>query len=116
VKVNIKGLEYLARIPKGNKRATSTSKIKKRIVTIKNRSEKGARAFLLGLKPHSKGVSFSRSVSDFLPKVSAIVAKATATTNEIIIIDKIRGMVKNPISRWRYTEKVRLRLQSVNIK
>jgi hypothetical protein len=25
-------------------------------------------------------------------------------------------MVKNPISRWRYTEKVRLRLQSVNIK
>jgi hypothetical protein len=44
---------------KGKIRISSTSKTKKIIVTKKNRIEKGSRAENLGVKPHSKGLSFS---------------------------------------------------------
>ena len=46
---------------------------------MKNRIENGLRAFLKGEKPHSKGVSFSRSLTDFSDK---------KIVNEIIIKEK----------------------------
>lgn len=67
---------------KGIRIATSTSKIKKIIVTMKNRREKGIRAFLKGSNPHSKGVNFSRSLSDFLPRHKAKAAKAMGIIND----------------------------------
>jgi len=49
----------------GRRIAISISKIKKIIAIKKNRREKGRRAEDLGLKPHSKGEDFSRSIIDF---------------------------------------------------
>ena len=67
---------------KGNNRAISMSKIRKINVTTKNRIEKDLRAFLKGENPHSKGVIFYRSCSDF--SLNLKVSKTIA--NEIIII------------------------------
>lgn len=44
---------------RGIKRTISTSKIKKRTASRKNRIEKGTRAEKLGSNPHSKGEFFS---------------------------------------------------------
>lgn len=53
----------------GKIKAISTSKIKKIIAIRKNRIEKGRREEFIGLNPHSKGDSFSRSEIFFLPKI-----------------------------------------------
>jgi hypothetical protein len=53
----------------GKIRAISTSKIKKIIAIKKNRIEKGKRDEFMGLNPHSKGESFSRSISFFFLKI-----------------------------------------------
>ena len=45
----------------GSTRTTSISKTKNRIVSKKNRREKGTRADFLGSNPHSKGEALSRS-------------------------------------------------------
>lgn len=50
---------------KGNIKTSSTSKIKKIIVTKKNCREKIERLLDLGLNPHSKGLSFSVIGLDF---------------------------------------------------
>lgn len=62
----------------GKIRAISTSKIKKIIAIKKKRIEKGKRDEFIGLNPHSKGESFSRSINFFLPKIvdSIITIKA----------------------------------------
>ena len=52
-------------MPIGKRIATSTSKIKKINVVIKNRREKVLRVFLKGENPHSNGVIFSCSLRDF---------------------------------------------------
>jgi len=49
----------------------STSKIKKITAIKKNCNEKGIRAELLGSKPHSKGLFFSRSIKVFLEIILA---------------------------------------------
>jgi hypothetical protein len=53
----------------GRIKAISTSKIKKIIAIKKNRIEKGSREEFIGLNPHSKGESFSRSVFFFSPNI-----------------------------------------------
>lgn len=58
----------------GKIKAISTSKIKKIMAIKKNRIEKGRREELKGLKPHSKGESFSRSLTFFFAsKVERII-------------------------------------------
>lgn len=57
--------------PRGKRITISTSKIRNKIVSKKNRREKGIRALLRGSNPHSKGVSFSRCLPDFLPRARA---------------------------------------------
>jgi len=52
----------------GKIKINSTSKIKKTIESIKNRIEKGSRAEVLGVNPHSKGLAFSRSQKSLTPK------------------------------------------------
>lgn len=76
----------------GNKRAISTSKIRKITAIRKNRKEKGSREELLGSNPHSKGDLFSRSIIVFFDKIDAkiitittIVAKINAMIEMIII-------------------------------
>lgn len=61
--------------PSGKRITISTSKIRNKIVSKKNRREKGIRALLRGSNPHSKGVSFSRCLSDFLPRVRAMAPR-----------------------------------------
>lgn len=51
----------------GRIKAISTSKIKKIIAIKKKRIEKGRREEFMGLNPHSKGDSFSRSEIFFFP-------------------------------------------------
>lgn len=63
--IRYKKLDIFIIIPTGRRIATSTSKIKKISVVIKNRIEKALRAFLKGEKPHSNGVIFSCSFKDF---------------------------------------------------
>lgn len=64
----------------------STSKIRKIIVIIKNRREKGKREEFLGSNPHSKGEFFSRSINDFFEIKEA--------KNIIIIeINKIKELI-----------------------
>lgn len=55
----------------------STSKIRKITAIKKNCIEKGAREKNCGLKPHSKGEIFSRSMNDFFPirELIRIIAK-----------------------------------------
>jgi hypothetical protein len=61
----------------------STSKIKKITAIRKKRIEKGVREKYWGLKPHSKGESFSRSLDDFLPMRELIRIIITETINTI---------------------------------
>lgn len=53
------GVFLLNKLKTGNNKAISTSKIKKSTTNKKKRVENGERIFLIGSKPHSKGVSFS---------------------------------------------------------
>lgn len=63
--ISILKFDILKITPIGSKTATSTSKIKKIRVVIKNRRENVLRAFLKGENPHSKGVIFSWEIIDF---------------------------------------------------
>jgi len=62
-------------------RTNSTSKTKKINVIRKNRIEKGIRALNLGEKPHSKGLFFSWSDSNFFLRL--IPNKNTTPINTI---------------------------------
>lgn len=75
----------------GNKRAISTSKIKKIIAIKKNRNEKGNREEFIGSNPHSNGEHFSRSNKVFFDnKVANII-----TT---IVIIKIINVIADSIN------------------
>ena len=79
-------------IGSGIRIAISTSKIKKIMVTMKNRIEKGIRAFFDGSNPHSNGVNFSRSFIDLLVNVSANISKRVEIREKINdIIVKIKN-------------------------
>lgn len=71
----------------GKINAISTSKIKKIIAIRKNRIENGSREEFIGLNPHSKGESFSRSAIFFLPRIveRAITIKAIMKIIQAII-------------------------------
>lgn len=80
-------------IIKGKIKAISTSKIKKIIAIKKKRIEKGVREDFMGLKPHSKGVFFSRLVTIFKAK-----------TEEInITIEEIKKKIKAKINKLKIT-------------
>lgn len=82
----------------GRRTATSTSKIRKINVVMKNRSEKALRAFLNGENPHSNGVIFSWLIIDF----SLIKIFRVNIMNEIKIDKIIRGVsvnIRNLINR-----------------
>lgn len=70
----------------GKIKAISTSKIRKIIAIRKNRIEKGNREEFMGLKPHSKGESFSRSIIFFFLKTDdkSITIKAMAKIIRLI--------------------------------
>lgn len=75
----------------GKIKAISTSKIKKIIAIKKNRIEKGNREEFIGLNPHSKGESFSRSVIFFFLKIVESIITINAINKIIIaIINKFR--------------------------
>ena len=69
----------------GNKRISSTSKIKNTREIKKNRMEKGIRALNLGVNPHSKGLIFSRLKIIFFLNISP---------SAIIIKEKIKKISK----------------------
>jgi len=71
----------------GKIRAISTSKIKKIIAIKKNRIEKGDREEFIGLKPHSKGESFSWSKICFF--LSIVVKIITILAIIMIIVEVI---------------------------
>ena len=52
----------------GKIRTSSTSKIRNTRASKKKRIEKGIRAFILGVNPHSKGLIFSRSARIFIDR------------------------------------------------
>ena len=54
-------LEFNTFLVNGSNKMISTSKIKKITANKKNRMEKGARVWIDGSNPHSKGEFFSRS-------------------------------------------------------
>lgn len=85
VEAHIVNLVIFSKIPIGNTSATSISKIRKIRVVIKNRSEKGARAFLKGENPHSKGVIFSRSLIDFSLVNIVVVTKIKEISPETVV-------------------------------
>jgi hypothetical protein len=74
----------------GNKRAISTSKIKKITAIKKKRKENGKREDLLGSNPHSNGELFSRSIIVFFDKT---VAKSITTTANKIIMVAIKEII-----------------------
>jgi len=82
--VNGRGSRILGARAKGSRRETSTSKIKKIIVMMKNRREKGLRAFFEGSNPHSKGEAFSRSF-----KVFFLIMYASAAMVKDNSMDKV---------------------------
>lgn len=75
--------------PRGNNKAISISKIRKMIVKRKNFKEKGARAFLIGLNPHSKVIIFSRSFVIFF-LISIIIIVSNLVSVKEIKIARIR--------------------------
>lgn len=77
---------------RGSRITISTSKIRKRIVTRKNRREKGIRALLRGSNPHSKGVSFSRCLDEVLP---IAIARAIKEVESLKAISAIVQVVSN---------------------
>lgn len=75
---------YFKETTKGNKRLTSTSKIRNTIPNKKKRREKGIRAVSLGSKPHSKGVFLLR---DWM--TCNLISKITPTRNKTINIARL---------------------------
>lgn len=74
----------------GISRTISMSNTKKMIANIKNRKEKGIRAFELGSKPHSKDEAFSRSIIFREFNVLATInSKVVIAKAKIIMIDGI---------------------------
>lgn len=74
----------------GNKRAISTSKIKKIIAIKKNRNEKGNREEFIGSNPHSNGEHFSRSNKVFFDnKVANIITTIVIIKIINVIVDSI---------------------------
>lgn len=65
----------------------STSKIRKITVIIKNRREKGMRAWLRGSNPHSKGEFFSRSFE------YKLAVKKGIDTNKIGKLKRIAAVI-----------------------
>lgn len=84
-RVSVIGLREYIRIPKGRRSAISTSNTRKIIVIRKNRKENGLRDLLTGSNPHSKGESFSRSISDFFLriKISNVIITAIIKVREL---------------------------------
>lgn len=77
-------------IARGISKIISTSKIRKMILTRKNRNEKGARLFFAGSNPHSKGDIFSRDcLFFFLTKMLIIIMRAGIISEVIISIVSI---------------------------
>lgn len=74
---------------KGNNKINSTSNTKKIKVTKKKRKDRGIRLSVKVENPHSKGLSFSRSVVAFLLKMKI----RTINTKEIINISTV--FIKN---------------------
>lgn len=68
----------------GKRRVISTSKIKKITAIRKNRREKGIRAVLNGLNPHSNGDDFSRSLFVFMLIVAASAMITWASSMMIV--------------------------------
>lgn len=99
--------------PSGSNRASSISKIRKIKVIIKNRSEKGLRAFLNGENPHSKGVLFSRSFLLFSLNTKASIIIRNEIRVEMIIIGKIVN-INFLTSRWMCIKIVIQRQRNVN--
>lgn len=71
----------------GKIKAISTSKIKKIIAIKKNRIEKGKREEFIGLKPHSKGESFSRSIFFFFDNSEERIITIVEIINKMIVTD-----------------------------
>ena len=67
----------------GKIKAISTSKIKKMMAIKKNRIEKGSREEFIGLNPHSKGESFSRSNNFFFERREDKIITIEAIINKI---------------------------------
>jgi hypothetical protein len=83
------------RIGRGSRMAISTSKIKKMIAIMKNRSEKGIREVENGENPHSKGEVFSRSRLVFFPRVVAVIIIAKAIS-KIIVKSLVKVNISSP--------------------
>lgn len=79
------------RRPSGKRSAISTSKIRNTRAIRKNRSEKGARAFLIGSNPHSKGVSFSRSLLDFI----LVIISSMAISEGMRRVIRVKGVIRS---------------------
>lgn len=74
---------------KGIKRAISTSKMIKIIAIKKNRIEKGMRAELKKLNPHSKGLHFSRQLILFFETILEIIINKRAIAKLVNNINEI---------------------------
>lgn len=61
----------------GNRRATSTSKIRNTIARRKNRRENGVRAVFLGSKPHSKGEDVSEETTCREATIKATIVRSS---------------------------------------
>jgi len=59
---------------------SSTSNTKNRIAINKNRIEKGRRGVYLGENPHSKGLSFSISQTNFFPSADPTTPRINTKT------------------------------------
>ena len=88
----------------GNRRAISTSKIRKITAIRKNRSENGIRADELGSNPHSKGDLFSRSIKVFFDRNEAntIMRVTMISVNIKVVRTKlIIYFIFNESSNWK---------------
>jgi len=87
--INTKKIFLAARLRiKGNIKTSSTSKTRKIRLIRKNRIEKGSRALYLGVKPHSKGLIFSRLIYSFFlnltPNLKIRIIKIKITSIETL--------------------------------
>ena len=87
--INTKKIFLAARLRiKGNIKTSSTSKTRKIRLIRKNRIEKGSRALYLGVKPHSKGLIFSRLMYSFFlnltPNLKIRIIKIKITSIETL--------------------------------
>lgn len=73
---------------KGTIKIISTSKIMKMIAIKKNCIEKGSRAKLKKLKPHSKGITFSRFLFLFFEIIIDKLIKIIVTINLVKLINR----------------------------